>query len=182
MESMYAEAGVERKKTFTSILVKTMLIVACVILVAMATIAVILTGTIQASFFYVPIIVFIAGAMIVVFPKLNVEYEYIFCDGQFDIARIRGKATRKNVIRVDFENVELVAPYKSENLRAYQDLPKKDFSKGFISDNLYVMIAIIKDKKTKIFFEPSEKMLDCMRLKSASKVIKGNFVNLEKEM
>lgn len=172
MESMYAEAGVEKRKTFGSVLTKTMLIVACVILVAMAAIAVILTGTIQASFFYVPIIVFIVGAMIIIFPKLNVEYEYIFCDGQFDIARIRGKATRKNVVRVDFENVELVAPYKSENLRGYQELPKKDFSSGIASDNLYVMIAILKEKKTKIFFEPSEKMLDCMKLKAVNKIIK----------
>ena len=172
MESLYAEAGVERRKTFGSVLMKTMLIVACVIFTVMAIIAVVLTGTIQACFFYLPIIVFLAGAMIIIFPKLNVEYEYIFCDGQFDIARIRGKATRKNLIRVDFENVELVAPYQSEKTRSYQDLPKKDFSSGIASDKLYVMIVILKEKKTKIFFEPSEKMLECMKLKAMSKVEK----------
>ncbi len=180
MESMYAEAGVERRKTFGSVLTRTMLIVACVLLIAMASIAVILTGTIQASFFYLPIIVLVIGAMIIVLPKLNVEYEYIFCDGQFDIARIRGKATRKNIIRIDFENVELVAPYKSENLKAYQELPRKDFSSGFASNNVYVMIAVWKEKKTKIFFEPSEKMLECMKLKAANKIIKGDCVNLHK--
>lgn len=172
MESMYAEAGVERRRSFGSIWAKTMLIVACVILVSMAAIAVILTKNIQASFFYVPLIIFVVGAIVVIFPKLNVEYEYIFCDGQFDIARIRGKATRKNIMRIDFENVELVAPYQSEKLREYQNLPKKDFSSGIESKKLYVMIAVIKEKKTKIFFEPSEKMLECMKLKAMSKVEK----------
>lgn len=172
MESMYAEAGVERRKSFGSILTKTMLIVACVILVVMAAIAVTLTKNIQASFFYVPLIIFVVGAIVVIFPRLNVEYEYIFCDGQFDIARIRGKATRKNIMRIDFENVELVAPYQSEKLRGYQNLPKKDFSSGIASKKLYVMIAVLKEKKTKIFFEPSEKMLECMKLKAISKVEK----------
>lgn len=180
MESMYAEAGVKGRKTFGSVLIRTVLIVACVIFVTMAVIAVVLTRAFQASFFYLPIIVLIVGAMIIIFPKLNVEYEYIFCDGQFDIARIRGKATRKNLIRIDFENVELVAPYRSEKLRGYQELPKKDFSSGVTSDNLYVMIVLLKEKKTKIFFEPSEKMLDCMRMKAVNKIIKGSSVNLQK--
>ena len=38
-------------------------------------------------------------------PRLHVEYEYVFCDGQLDFDKISGGMKRKNMLRIDFENL-----------------------------------------------------------------------------
>lgn len=57
---------------------------------------------------------------ILLIPFLKIEYEYIFCDGQIDFDRINGGARRKHILRVDMEEVELVAPKNSHALDQFR--------------------------------------------------------------
>ena len=107
------------------------------------------------------------------YPRLNVEYEYVFVDGQLDFDKIMGKAKRKTMLRIDFEQVEIMAPYNSHALDSYNNiqLEQKDFSSLSKDSKPYAIIVSKDNKKMKILFEPSEKMLAMIKQKSARKVV-----------
>lgn len=111
--------------------------------------------------------------MIYMFPRLNVEYEYIFVDGQLDFDKIMGKAKRKTALRIDFDQVEIMAPMNSSSLGNYSNaqLILKDFSSGEKDSKPYVIIANVDNRKMKILFEPDENMVGVIRQKSPRKVV-----------
>ncbi|MGF7142942.1 hypothetical protein HNQ56_001364 [Anaerotaenia torta] len=162
MNQLYAEAGVKRKNTGKSMGLRALLVLGIIIGVLL-----LLLG----GFFGIGGMVLIV-VMIFLFPKLNVEYEYVFVDGQLDFDRITGGARRKTLLRVDMEQMEIVAPQGSHSLDSYNQmqLTNKDFTSGDKSIKPYIIIASVEDKKYRIAFEPSEKMLAMMKQKSPRKV------------
>lgn len=162
MNQLYAEAGVKRKDTTATMGLRLLMIIGMVI-----------------GFFtlFLGQILGIAGAVLLVamfflYPRLNVEYEYVFVDGQLDFDRISGKAKRKNMLRIDFDQVELMAPISSHALDAYTYVKceEKNFSSCEKDSKPYVIIANVDGKKLRILFEPSEKMLSMIKQKSPRKV------------
>lgn len=108
------------------------------------------------------------------FPLMKVEYEYIFCDGQFDFDKIMGGNKRKNLLKIDMDDSEVIAPLGSHALDGYtyQKLEVKKYTSGDKNAKVYALVG--KDKKNrmvKILFEPSEKMLSFAKQKSARKVV-----------
>lgn len=164
MNESYAEAGVKRSKTMKSHLIKGAIIFAIVV--------VFLVGTA----FLGPIGTFISSIMIIasiyLFPRLNVEYEYIYCDGQLDFDRITGNSRRKNALRIDFDKVEMVAPVNSHALDNYKhmNLVTKDFSSLNADAKVYAIVCRGERENMRILFEPSEKMLTCIKQKTPRKL------------
>lgn len=109
----------------------------------------------------------------VLFPRLSAEYEYIFCDGQIDFDRINGGESRKHVLRIDLDNVEIMAPESSHELDKYQNANMKvrDFSSHIPDAKKYCIITSDEANRVKILFEPSEKMIELAKSKSPRKVI-----------
>ena len=56
--------------------------------------------------------------MCCMFRNLNVEYEYVFVNGDLDIDKIMNKARRKRMFSVDADQMELLAPVGSVELNA----------------------------------------------------------------
>lgn len=162
MNELYAEAVVKRKDTAATMGLRALMIIGVLIGVLL-----ILFGGIG-SFIAVGIFL----AVFFFYPRLNVEYEYVFVDGQIDFDRISGKAKRKTMLRIDFEHVEIMAPINSPALDSYNhvQLEKKDFSSLNKDSKPYVIIANSEGKKMKIIFEPNEKMLTMIKQKSPRKV------------
>ncbi len=162
MNQLYAEAGTKRKDNGKILGLRALLILG----VAIGVIFMLLGGV----FGIVGVVLVVA--MIYFFPKLNVEYEYVFVDGQIDFDRITGKAKRKTLLRIDMEQAEIVAPQGSHALDGftYVQLINKDFSSGDKNVKPYIIIASVEDKKYRIAFEPSEKMLAMMKQKSPRKI------------
>ncbi|MDF2943432.1 MAG: hypothetical protein K0S01_2290 [Herbinix sp.] len=162
MNQLYAEAGVKRKDNMTILGLRTLMIVGIVV-----GILLMLLGGVFGIGGVVIIVV-----LVFLFPKLNVEYEYVFVDGQLDFDRITGKAKRKTILRVDMEQMEIVAPEGSHALDGYTyvQYEKKDFSSGDKTSKPYIIIASVEDKKYRITFEPTEKMITMMRQKSPRKI------------
>ena len=81
-----------------------------------------------------PIGLILPIAMIVLdvfmFRRLNVEYEYLFLNGDLDIDKIMNKAKRKKVFSVNVGDLELMAPLDAVELRQYQNARTYDFSSG----------------------------------------------------
>lgn len=164
MESMYAEAGVKRSSTPKLVLLRVFLIF-----------AVIFTFMLAAS--TANKLMFALGAGMAFFviwywPRLNVEWEYIFVDGQLDFDTISGGEKRKTRLRIDFDEVEVVAPKKSHALDAYRHNKVRDYSSLRKDAEVYVIIAKVGEEGlNQIYFEPSEKMLTVMKSKAPRKVM-----------
>jgi hypothetical protein len=162
MNQLYAEAGVKRKDDMTSMGIRALLVIGIVV-----GILLMLLGGVFGIAGVVMVVI-----LIYLFPKLNVEYEYVFVDGQLDFDRITGKAKRKTLLRVDMEQVEVVAPEGSHALDGftYVQYEKKDFTSRDKASKPYVIIASVDEKKYRISFEPSEKMITMMKQKSPRKI------------
>jgi hypothetical protein len=163
MNELYAEAGVKRKETFGTYALRFLLIFVAILsfLLASLNTIMLIIGTVL-----IIIIVFM-------FPRLNVEYEYVFCDGQLDFDKIMGNAKRKTALKIDFEQVEIMAPLGSHELDAYSqgNIIIKDFTSKRKEAKPYAIIYKNADKKLKILFEPNEKMLSCIKVKNPRKLI-----------
>lgn len=163
MNQMYAEAGVKRQETPATLALRVLVFIGII-----AGVLIALLG----SFFS---IIGVAGVVVLfyLYPRLNVEYEYVFVDGQLDFDRITGKAKRKTMLRIDMEQVDMIAPANSHALDNYQNvqLENKDFSSRDKNSSPYVIILNNNNKKMRIIFEPNEKMLNAMKQKSPRKVV-----------
>lgn len=164
MNEMYAEAGVKRKGTIKTMAIRVLLIIAVVISFFLTFIS---------SFMVVIAAAFIV-LVIYLYPRLNVEYEYVFCDGQLDFDKIMGNAKRKNVMKIDLEQAQIVAIEGSHELDSYNNKPGlkiKDFSSLRPGVKPYIIITQSGENTVKIIFEPSEKMIKCMKQKAPRKII-----------
>lgn len=164
MNQLYAEAGCKRKETMSTMGLRSLLILGIVVGVMFM-----LFG--GGGILGIVGVVLVIG-LVYMFPKLNVEYEYVFVDGQLDFDRITGKSKRKTVLRIDMEQIEIIAPKNSHSLDGFTHIKceLKDFSSGNKDSKPYIIIASADNKKLQISFEPSEKMLTMMKQKSPRKI------------
>lgn len=162
MNQLYAEAGVKRKDTAASMALKALMLIGVLL-----GLFLILFGQL---FGYLGVVIIVL--VFFFFPKLSVEYEYVFVDGQIDFDRITGNSKRKTMLRIDFDQVEIMAPINSATLDSYNhiQLEKKDFSSRSKDSKPYVIIASVENSKVKILFEPSEKMVNMIKQKSPRKI------------
>lgn len=162
MNQLYTEVGVKKKDTPMTWGLRSLMVVG------------IITGFLLmflGGIFAVAGVV-LAVVLIFLFPRLNVEYEYVFVDGQIDFDKITGKSKRKTILRVDMEQAEIVAPEGSHALDGYThvQLERRDFTSGDKAVKPYIIVAKVEDKKYWVSFEPNEKMLTMMRQKSPRKI------------
>lgn len=163
MNHLYAEAGVKRKDTAATMGLRILMFIG-----VFAGVLLIMLGQLWS---YVGVA--LVASIVFLYPRLSVEYEYVYVDGQIDFDRITGKAKRKTMLRIDIEQVEIIAPSNSPALDSYNhiQLEKKDFSSLSKDSKPYVIIASVGSKKMKILFEPSENMLNMIKQKSSRKVV-----------
>lgn len=165
MNESYAEAGVKRKKTAKTTGMK-------VGIIAGLSLVLILGITLlQTLLVLLAIIGFVISYSY--FPRFNVEYEYIFCDGQLDFDKIMGNVKRKTALRIDFDKVDIMAPAKSHALDSYNNmqLKVKDFTSLVPEAKAYAIIYNNEKEKYKILFEPNEKMIACIKQKTPRKLV-----------
>ncbi len=170
MDGAYTEHSVKRENNVGTLVKKAGLILLIVVFLAL--------GLLVGATIYGRIAIIVGIGMIfvtgVLWPRFNVEYEYIYCDGQFDFDKIAGGDSRKHIARVDLDGINILAPENSHELDHYNTmtgLTVRDFSSGTPDAKRYCIFATEGDSKLKIIFEPSEKMLDMARQKSPRKVI-----------
>ena len=94
MNDQYLEEGIKCKDTGKNKGIR----VGLIILVAFTFFLVLINPALIIS----PIVAIALAVFI--FSRLNIEYEYIYADGQIDFDRISGNAKRKTLMRVDIEN------------------------------------------------------------------------------
>ena len=163
MSESYVELLVKKKKTPKDSILKGLMIVGIVILVLIGLV--------------IPLVLIAAIALGVLayfkMPGLDLEFEYLYVNGELDIDKIMSKVKRKRVGSFDISKAEMVAPVKSHELDYYRqskDLKVVDCSSGEDHANVYGMV--IKDEKGMklVLFEPNQEILDDMRRIAPRKV------------
>lgn len=165
MNESYAEASVKRKASPVNLLIKVLLIA--------ATLFFLLFGISILGMFSIVGVGIMLLLCVIIFPYLSVEIEYVFCDGQLDFDKIYSGNKRKTALRIDFENVEQMAPAGSHALDAYQNNPgvkTMDFTSKERDIRPYAIIVRQGEQLTKLLFEPSEKMIAAIKQKAPRKV------------
>lgn len=161
----YTEATVEKKVTFSDILLKA---------AAWFLVLVVLA----AGFLFTSALVIFIGILLGLgaawlLPSLKVTYEYVYCDGQIDFDKIMNGEKRKHICRTDLDQAVVIAPADSHELDSFRfnNTPKKDFTSKTEGPEhkVYALVESSGELQTIYYFEPSEKMLDMMRHKAPSK-------------
>lgn len=160
MSDFYTEQLVKRKTTAAVTIQKTALIALTVIsflLIFMIPFAII-----------VPVVLIVLD--VILFKRMNVEYEYLYVNGDLDIDKIMSKEKRKRAYSMNVKDMEVIAPKGSHELDPYQNVKPMDFSSGEEGHKMYVMVVSQNGKTEKVIFEPNETILDGMRLLAPRKV------------
>ena len=165
MNDLYTEASVKKRVTAMDTFVKVLTVF---------IVAVLLAG----GFVFGKTLIGFLGALGVVFayyflPRLNVMYEYVFCDGQLDFDKIMAGEKRKHMYRLDFDQVVIMAPANSHALDSYKNNPatkKLDFTSLEKNRKVYCIVESAGEMQTLVYFEPNEKMISYIKQKAPRKV------------
>lgn len=109
-------------------------------------------------------IAFILGAVAVlfIFPRLKVEYEYSLLNHDLNVDVIYNRAKRKHLLSIDLKEAEIIAPRTSHRLDSYHDLVVKDYSTADESATPFAVMCNISQRMNCILFNPDKEMLSRM--------------------
>ena len=150
MSDLYSELLVKREHTIKDSFVKYGLIV----LTAIAVIA----GLIITPLIWI-VAVALGIACYFVIPKTDVEYEYLFINGDFESFKL--------------SEADLAAPLNSHRMDYYngnQKMKVLDFSSGNSEHKRFGIITRLDGELCKIILEPDEKLAQAMKNSAPSKV------------
>ena len=166
MNEMYAEWLVKRKAPAYTMVLKIVMGILCVI-------AFFLSISPVFGIFGVIILFAAGGATYLVFRNGEVEFEYLYVANSLSIDRIYGKSKRKKAWEASMEEIQIVAPTGSTEARDHETNGMKvlDFSSQLPGAKTYTMISQSGSERTKVIFEPNEKLLHCMKMTAPRKVI-----------
>ena len=152
MGDFYTEQLVKKKTDGKDIAMKILLIVLTVI-----------------SFF----IAFLMPLLILVPRRMDVEYEYIYINGDLDIDKVMHKERRKHMLSVNVKDMELLAPEGAFQLQSYKTGKIYDYSSGITSaPNRYVLVFTRAGETAKILIEPNSDLVEGFFLMAPRKVIR----------
>lgn len=126
--------------------------------------------------FFFPLGIILPVLMIILdvflFRRMNVEYEYLYVNGELDIDIILNKAKRKRKFSAAINEIELLAPEGAPELGQYQNGKVKDFSSGNKQARRYVLVVTNKGEMTKLIFEPDDTIIEGYFMMAPRKVIR----------
>ena len=106
------------------------------------------------------------------FPRFDLEYEYLYVNGDLDIDKIMHKAKRKRVFSMNVNDLEVLAPIDAIELRQYQRAKVLDYSSGTGRGRLYALVVTDHGQQKKIIFEPNDTIVEGFFLLAPRKVVR----------
>ena len=76
-----------------------------------------------------------------------VEFEYFYMDGELTITKILNKSRRKKVLELNDGVIKLIAPVNSAEVKAFNNLEKKDCTANEASDIPYAVVYMDNELK-----------------------------------
>ena len=115
----------------------------------------------------------LAVVTVVITPKFDVEYEYLYVNGELDIDAIYSKQKRKRVGTYDMAELEILAPEKSHALDSYMNnksIKMKDFSSGNPQAKSYILIMNSDSERQSVKVEIDDTIIQDIRRIAPRKV------------
>ena len=165
MSDLYSELLVKKERTMKDKLMKGGMI-ALVVIFGLAGIL------------FMPLLLFVAIALgivayFVVIPGTDLEFEYLFVNGELDIDKIMAKSKRKRVKNLNISECDLMAPLNSHRMDYYngnQKMKVMDFSSGIEDHKRYAMITRDGGETCKVILELDDALANTMKNSAPSKV------------
>ena len=160
MSDLYSELLVKKEPTAKDSIVKYGMIVLTVLAVG-------------AGLFLLLVAVALGVASYFVIPRTDLEYEYLFVNGEFDIDMVMSKSKRKKVMSMNLSEADLVAPLDSHRMDYYNGnsrLKTLDYSSGNQQHRRFAVIIKRGGENCKIIIEPDEQMAQAIKNSAPSKV------------
>lgn len=171
MESMYAEVVVKPKQPLVRNCIVYVVYVLATAFFLLACYTSYVTGTLYVVMCCLPVEIVVFALTTYFYRRGKIEYEYLYCDDVMIIAKITNKSKRKNIAKIEADNIELFAPENASELCSYKELPKRDFASAKKVNPVYAMVTVLKGKKVRILIEPSDKLLYCFRMKLGTRYV-----------
>ncbi|MDY5020970.1 MAG: DUF6106 family protein [Blautia sp.] len=165
MSDLYSELLVKKEKTMKDNLIKVGAIGFTALLV--------LAGLFIHPLALLPAIILGVVSYLFIIPKTDLEYEYLFVNGEMDIDMIMAKSKRKKAGSFRLSETDIVAPMDSHRLDYYknnQKLKVLDFSSGNEKNKRYGVVTRNEKESCMIIIEPDENMAKAIKNSAPSKV------------
>ncbi len=167
MNDIFKEQLVKRKPDKNDTLKKIGIVIGAVLILAIITM-------IPFLLLMMPVVAVVLVLMVkFLFTFFNVEYEYIFTNGELDIDLIYNQSRRKKAFSIHVRDIEIMAKI---NDKAYEnEFNKKaiikDFSSRAAGSNTFAFLVTKDGQKFKIIFEPNEILLDAISKYVSTRVL-----------
>ena len=164
MNELYKEILVKRKPQPIDTLKKVGMILLTVLafLVGFLFIPIMMIGTV--------LIGFLAWFVIT---GLNLEYEYLYVNGDIDVDRIKNRERRKRIGSYELANMEIIAPTGSHDLDSYlnnKNAKVIDYTSGEENAKSYTAVYNGEGKMEIVKLEITREIVEDMRRRSPRKV------------
>lgn len=108
-----------------------------------------------------------------IFPRMNVEYEYLYVNGDFDVDKIFNKSSRKRVGSYNSGDLQIMAPTGSDQLKSCmngKNVKIRDFSGDDPKEKSWTLIYGDADSQEALILELPDEVAQDMRRHSPRKV------------
>jgi len=172
MGDVFLEYIVKQKPTGKVLLLKGAIILGALVLTYLMLMFAGVPGlsTIMPALFIIMIV-----AVYKVFTSINYEFEYIVTNGELDIDKITAKRSRRRVFNARPKDVEILAPLVEKYKTEYESgsfSKTIDASSSVSAPNRWFLIVNnAKHGRVRVIFEPTEKMVENIRLYCPQKVM-----------
>lgn len=145
--------------------------------IAMKTLLIVLTVLSFFIAFLMPFLILLPVIFIVLdvflFHRMDVEYEYIYINGDLDIDKVMHKEKRKHMFSINVKDMELLAPEGSFQLQSYKAAKVYDYSSGNPgTDGRYVLVFTKSGVLGKVLFEPNSSLVEGFYMMAPRKVVR----------
>lgn len=165
MSDLYQEILISRETPLLNKIVKPLAIVVTAIFIV--------GGMFLLNILFLIIGVALAVCCYFFLPKLEVEYEYLYVNGELDIDAIYSKQKRKRIASYDMADLEILAPEKSHALDSYlnqNNVKVRDFTSRSPEAKSYTLIFSKENKREIIKAELDDVILNDIRRIAPRKV------------
>ncbi len=159
MNDVFNEQLIARQPNKKDFLKKVGIIIAGVVLILVAMMIEAITA------FILPIIIIIGFLVFHFNRRLNLEFEYIFTNGDLDVDKILYKTKRKHVLSVNVKDFITMVPLSNKEYEHEVSRYTKfyDFSSGTINENTYGVIYEHGKERIKLIIEPNEQLFKAIK-------------------
>ncbi len=116
-------------------------------------------------------ILFLSLMLNIVLGKTDAEYEYVHTNDIFDIDLIVANSKRKQLLTINTNQIELIAPWDSPLAKRFQNAHTVDYSGSLDRRACYAMIYWHEGKRRKVLLSLDANMLSSLKLFISDHVI-----------